>query len=60
MSCHDIGRGMNSVVKVVLGLYDQEKFDRDTARLLFAACRKGVHWCDGNEDEAIASLRGCR
>lgn len=60
MSCHDIGRGMNSVVKVVIGLYDEGKFDRDTARVLFAACRKGVHWCDGNESEAIASLRGCR
>ena len=60
MSCHDIGRGMNSVAKVVIGLYDENKFDRNTARILLAACRNGVHWCDGNEDEAIASLRGCR
>ena len=25
VSCHDIGRGMNSVIEVVIGLYDDGK-----------------------------------
>ena len=29
MSCHDIGRGMNSVVDVVNKLLDSEKIDSD-------------------------------
>lgn len=59
MSCHDIGRGMNSVVKVIIDNYQEKKFDAETARELIAACRKGVYWCDGNQDEAIKSIRRC-
>lgn len=58
MSCHDIGMGMNSVVKVVLGLYDEGAIDYDAAKTLIFACRKGVHWCDGNEPEAVQCLSG--
>ena len=60
MSCHNIGRGMDSVARVVISLYDEGKFDKDTARRLLVACREGVNWCDGNTDEAIASIRSCR
>lgn len=60
MSCHDIGRGMNSVVKVVIELLDSKCLDSDVAKAIIVACRKGVHWCDGNEDEAIESIRRCR
>ena len=60
MSCHDIGRGLNSVVGVVITLYDEGKLDIETARTIIVACRKGVHWCDGNEDEAVMRLRTCR
>ena len=60
MSCHDIGRGMNSVVEKIVELYDEGKYSMDTAKKLIVAARKGVHWCDGNEDEATASIRRCR
>ena len=53
MSCHDIGYGLNSVTKVVLDLYEEGKIDKESASRLILACRKGVNWCDGNEDEAI-------
>jgi len=58
MSCHDIGWGMASVGKAVLKLYDEGKYDLDTARQLLQATIKGVHWCDGNEYEAAASFSG--
>ena len=60
MSCHDIGRGMNSVVKVVIDLFDEGKMEVSTAREIIVACRNGVNWCDGNEDEAIVCIRRCR
>lgn len=58
MSCHDIGRGMAYVGSEVLRLYDEGKFDTDTAKRLLWATLKGVHWCDGNESEAAQSLDG--
>jgi len=60
MSCHNIGRGMNSVVEVVIALLDSGKIDAEAARTIVAACREGVNWCDGNEDEAVESIRRCR
>lgn len=60
MSCHDIGRGMNSVVVKTICLFDDNKISLEAAQEIIAACRKGVHRCDGNEDEAIASIRRCR
>ena len=56
MSCHDIGRGLNSVVEVVIGLYAQGKLSKEAAIPILYACRKGVNWCDGNEDEAMQAL----
>ena len=53
MSCHDIGRGMASVADVVIELYEGGKINKEAAMHLIHACRKGVHWCDGNEDEAM-------
>ena len=41
MSCHDIGRGMNSVVLVVLDLYDHGKMPLESARQVIKACREG-------------------
>lgn len=60
MSCHDIGRGMNNVVKNVLKLYDAEKIDVSVARKLIAVARDSVNYCDGNEDEAIEVMKHCR
>ena len=53
MSCHDIGRGMSAVSKTVLDLYEEKQISKESAMKLILACRKGVHWCDGNEGEAL-------
>lgn len=60
MSCHDIGRGLSSVVKVILEKLDSGEISVDTARDLLYACRKGVHWCDGNENEAMIQMHQMR
>ena len=60
MSCHDIGRGMSSVVEVVLAKLDKQEISVETARDLLYACRKGVHWCDGNEIEAMIQMHHMR
>lgn len=57
MSCHDIGRGMNSVTIVVLNLYEEGLLSQKAAKDIIRACRKGVNWCDGNEDEAVEETR---
>lgn len=56
MSCHDIGKGLNSVVKVVTKLFDEETISLNVARDIIYSCRRAVHYCDGNEDEAIESI----
>ena len=53
MSCHAVGRAMNSVVAVILNLFEERQISKDTAMRLIFSCRKGVHWCDGNEYEAV-------
>ena len=60
MSCHDIGRGMNSVVKVTIELYDAGKINRESTIKVIRACANGVNWCDGNRDEATDYIRRCR
>ena len=60
MSCHDIGRGLSSVVKVILEKLDSGEISANTARDLLYACRKGVHWCDGNENEAMIQMHQMR
>lgn len=56
MSCHNIGRGMDSVTKVVAQMYINNEITKDVAFRLFKALRKGVNWCDGNEYEATESI----
>lgn len=56
MSCHDVGRALNSVGKVILDMYDNDRIPLEEARELFIATRLGVYWCDGNEYEAAAQL----
>ena len=60
MSCHDIGRGMDSVTQVVIKMYDAGEITIKTALKLFTALKKGVYWCDGNENEAVQSIFNCR
>ena len=59
MSCHDIGLGMNSVVRTVMTLLDEGRITKDAAKVLVNSCRNGVNWCDGNEGEAIDYITGC-
>ena len=58
MSCHDIGRGMNTVVYKTMGLYQSGKIEKQAAKEIIEKCRKGVNWCDGNEYEAIDCIEG--
>jgi len=59
MSCHSIGRGMNSVVRTVMSLMDQEKISKEAAKTIIRCCAKSVNWCDGNEVEATDYIRRC-
>lgn len=56
MSCHDIGREMNSVAELISEMYDTGEISRETAVKIFRRLQRGVHWCDGNEYEAIACI----
>ncbi|MBR1919150.1 MAG: hypothetical protein IJ831_05950 [Spirochaetales bacterium] len=47
---------MSSVAKVVIELYESKMIGKEAANRLILACRKGVYWCDGNEDEAMESF----
>lgn len=60
MSCHDIGRGMNRVVKTTISLFDKKKISRESAVKIIACCRNAIYWCDGNEGEATDYIRRCR
>ena len=59
MSCHDIGRGLNSVVRKTIKLMDQGEISKNAAKEIINTCRKGVYWCDGNEHEAVDYIRDC-
>ena len=60
MSCHDIGRGMNEVVRMTISLFDKGEISRESAKKIIATCGVAVNWCDGNEGEAIDYINGCR
>lgn len=60
MSCHNIGAGMNAVVEEVIKMYDAKEISKRATLKIIAKLRKGVHWCDGNEYEAVESMRDCR
>lgn len=56
MSCHDIGRGMNSVTKAVLAMYENNELTREAAIKVMRSCKDGTGWCDGIPEEAVAYL----
>ena len=60
MSCHDIGRGLNEVVRMVISEYDRGGVSRYSAVKLIATCGMAVNWCDGNRGEALAYVSRCR
>lgn len=56
MSCHDIGRGLNTVSKEIIDLYNKGKITIKVAKTLLKTAKVAVNYCDGNEFEAIACL----
>ena len=56
MSCHNIGRGLNEVVRKVLVEYDAGLIPYESAIRILHQCARSVHWCDGNEYEATACM----
>ena len=59
MSCHDIGRGMNEVVRLTISLYNKNRIGFKEARSIIATCAEAVNWCDGNSYEAVDYISGC-
>ena len=47
---------MNAVSQTVLDLYEEKQISKESTMRLILACRKGVHWCDGNENEAMEEV----
>ena len=56
MSCHDIGHGINNIVNHVMKMYRNGCLDKNNTREIITVARKSVHWCDGNEDEAVECM----
>ena len=56
MSCHNIGHGLNEVVRKVLVEYDAGLIPYESVFRILQQCAKSVHWCDGNEYEATACM----
>lgn len=56
MSCHNIGHGLNEVVRKVLVEYDARLILYESVFRILQQCAKSVHWCDGNEYEATACM----
>ena len=59
MSCHRISLGMNSVVEKSIEMFENEEIGLNACKKIIVACRNGIYWCDGNEDEAIACIIDC-
>lgn len=56
MSCHNIGHGLNEVVRKVLVEYDAGLIPYESAFRILQQCVKSVNWCDGNDYEATACM----
>lgn len=56
MSCHNIGQGLNEVVRKILVEYDAGLIPYESVFRILQQCAKSVHWCDGNEYEATACM----
>ena len=56
MSCHNIGTGINTITQVVIKMYEEKQMTKGAFVAIINACKNGVHWCDGNEGEAIIAL----
>ena len=59
MSCHDVGRALNNVVREIMRIYDAGEIDAKSAKCLVIRCADSVGWCDGNSSEAVDYIRSC-
>ena len=53
MSCHNIGRGLNSVTEVVMELFFTGEISEEAMKKLVTACRKGVHFFNDTATKEI-------
>lgn len=56
MSCHNIGHGLNEVVRKVLVEYDAGLTSYESTFRILQQCVESVGWCDGNKYEATACM----
>lgn len=56
MSCHNIGKALNSVEICAIELYEAGKIEREVLREILATCRDAVGYCDGNYDDVTEFL----
>lgn len=56
MGCHRIGLGMNSVIKETLDMFENEEIGLNACKKIIIACKNGVYWCDGDENDAIIGM----
>ncbi len=56
MSCHNIGHGLNEVVRKVLVEYGAGLIPYESVFRILQQCVKSVYWCDRNEYETTACM----
>lgn len=56
MSCHNIGYAINHVQEMILELYEEKRYDLDTAKELLIQSMDALGFCDANPDEATFYL----
>ena len=60
MSCHSIGHGINTIMKVAVELFEEDKLSVEAIRRIGAQAMRAVNYCDGNSYEAVEVLEGYR
>ncbi len=56
MSCHDIGRGVDFIIQNVLDMYEHGEISKEATLKMIRTFPRAVHYCDGNESEALEYL----
>lgn len=57
MSCHEIGNGLNDIVKHVLNIYDNGNLRKEIAKSIIAECVDITKKYDGNSDECLICFK---
>ena len=57
MSCHDIGHGVDFIIQNVLDMYEHGEISKEAALKMIRTFPQAVHYCDGNESEALGEFR---